>query len=249
VGHSLSGAKINLVFATYSQRGQATSGNFTCRRDVIWRVFTPRPELPPTNLSDTDDFKDRSNTAQVVMAETDTISGPQSPSLATKTSGARQRTISSCLTCRRRKVKCDHVHPICGACTRGSHACTWTDIVQGQTIAGRISKPPVAGNGKIAKSGDIQSRLDRLEKLLEKAVTGRDMIPTTSVRSSAELEARGQEAQSTPYSTSHAFRGGAGMASDDGDGTLLLEGGKSQFVSSLHYALLAEEVSITHLQY
>jgi hypothetical protein len=31
---------------------------------------------------------------------------------------------------------------------------------------------------------------------------------------------------------------------DDGDGTLLLDGGQSKFVSSLHYALLAEEVGV-----
>jgi hypothetical protein len=49
------------------------------------------------------------------------------------------------------------------------------------------------------------------------------------------------EAALTPSSNSQASHG-AGMA-DDGDGTLLLDGGQSKFVSSLHYALLAEEVS------
>ena len=50
------------------------------------------------------------------------------------------------------------------------------------------------------------------------------------------------EATLTPSSNSQTSHG-AGMA-DDGDGTLLLDGGQSKFVSSLHYALLAEEVSV-----
>jgi hypothetical protein len=68
-------------------------------------------------------------------------------------------------------------------------------------------------------------------------------MPTTSIQSNVDYESKEQEAVLTPSSnsqTSHC----AGMASDDGDGTLLLDGGRSQFVSSLHFALLADEVSI-----
>jgi hypothetical protein len=164
-----------------------------------------------------------------------------SPNSTAKSNAGRQRLISSCLTCRRRKVKCDHVHPICGACSRGGHLCTWTDQTPTQTVTGRISKPPITGSAKIAKNGDVQSRLDRLELLLEKAVSGLGVIPQASVRSSADLERRDHDAQ-TPSSNSQTLIG-QGMASDDGDGTLLLDGGRSQFVSTLHFALLAEEVS------
>ncbi|CAO2649345.1 Nn.00g067300.m01.CDS01 [Neocucurbitaria sp. VM-36] len=149
----------------------------------------------------------------------------QSPISAAKPSGGRQRVISSCLTCRRRKVKCDHVHP-----------------VQVSTGTGRISKPLLSSNGKIAKNSDVQARLDRLELLLERAVAGHGTNPTTSVRSSSDLERKPEvDAQLTPSSNSQTSHGG-GMASDDGDGTLLLDGGQSQFVSSLHYALLADEI-------
>jgi len=168
----------------------------------------------------------------------------QSPGSTAKSSGGRQRIISSCLTCRRRKVKCDHEHPVCGACTRGSHICTWTDQTAAQTLAthgGRISKPATVGNGKIAKNSDVQSRLDRLELLLEKAVAGPGTKPQVSVRSSADLEKR-DHGSHTPSSNSQTSIG-HGIASDDGDGTLLLDGGGSQFVSTLHFALLAEEVS------
>jgi hypothetical protein len=178
------------------------------------------------------------------MSESKTSSGPQSPTSASKSSGGRQRIISSCLTCRRRKVKCDHVHPVCGACTRGSHLCTWTEQVQGQTVAGRVSKPTLGGNGKIAKNSDVQSRLDRLELLLEKAVSGQGTIPQTYARSDTDLNRRDHEAHMIPSPNSQNPIG-QGMAADDGDGVLLLDEGRSQFVSSLHFALLAEEVRTT----
>lgn len=60
-------------------------------------------------------------------------------------------------------------------------------------------------------------------------------------RAVGDSEMRDNDAALTPSSNSQASHG-AGMA-DDGDGTLLLDGGQSKFVSSLHYALLAEEVS------
>ncbi|KAH7386643.1 hypothetical protein DE146DRAFT_680557 [Phaeosphaeria sp. MPI-PUGE-AT-0046c] len=169
-------------------------------------------------------------------------SGPHSPTSATKASGGRQRVISSCLTCRRRKVKCDHVHPVCGACQRGSHVCTWSDQIQGQTAAGRITKPSVGGNGKIAKNSDVQSRLDRLELLLEKAVAGQGTMPRSSIQSSADLERRDHESHMTPSSNSQSSLGHHGMATDNGDGVLLLDEGRTQFVSALHFALLAEEI-------
>ncbi|KAF2630433.1 hypothetical protein BU25DRAFT_257829 [Macroventuria anomochaeta] len=174
------------------------------------------------------------------MVETKPGSQAHSPNIAGKSGGGRQRTIQSCLTCRRRKVKCDHGHPICGACTRGNHLCTWSDQVQGQTSARRVSKPSTPGGGRLAKNSDVQSRLDRLELLLEKAVTGQGGKPSVSARAIGDSEMKDHEAALTPSSNSQTSHG-AGMA-DDGDGTLLLDGGQSKFVSSLHYALLAEEI-------
>ncbi|KAE8842069.1 hypothetical protein PTNB73_00123 [Pyrenophora teres f. teres] len=158
------------------------------------------------------------------------------PGSTGKPGGGRLRIISSCLTCRRRKVKCDHVHPICGSCNRGNHACTWSDRASPTTATGRISKPTFAE--KSGKSSDVQARLDRLEYLLERAVAGQGPNVASSIRSSAEYERR--EDALTPSSNSQTSHGG-GIASDDGDGTLLLNGGQAQFVSSLHFALLADE--------
>lgn len=38
----------------------------------------------------------------------------------------RNRTSYSCITCRRRKVKCDKVHPVCGGCTKANEECLYT---------------------------------------------------------------------------------------------------------------------------
>ncbi|KAH9204654.1 hypothetical protein DL95DRAFT_280686, partial [Leptodontidium sp. 2 PMI_412] len=35
-----------------------------------------------------------------------------------------------CLTCRKRKVKCDEAKPICGRCQRLRRECTWSDELQ-----------------------------------------------------------------------------------------------------------------------
>ena len=162
------------------------------------------------------------------------------------TGGGRQRVIASCLTCRRRKVKCDHGHPVCGACARGNHVCTYaTDPGLGQSGSGRITKSSIlSGLGKGARNIDVQARLDRLELLLEKAVSGQ--APPTQISSHAsngiERRERDYDSGLSPSSNSQSSLG-AGMSSDNNDGTLLLEDGQSQFVSSLHWALLADEVS------
>jgi len=141
-------------------------------------------------------------------------------------------------------VRCDHSHPVCGACTRGNHVCTYaTDSMPGAASgAGRISKPPLAGTGKPAKGGDVQARLDRLELLLEKAVSGQAAKPPPSGHNGEGTEKLDTESKFSPSSNSQTSQN-AGMSSDNYNGTLLLDGEQSQFVSSLHYALLAEEVS------
>lgn len=168
-----------------------------------------------------------------------------SPGNAPKHPGGRQRVISSCLTCRRRKVKCDHVHPVCGACARGNHVCTYAfDQMLGSPVGSggtRISKPTSAGNGKLSRNGDVQARLDRLESLLEKAVSGHPP-PQPPLPHYVRHEEQVLDSDISPSATSQTSQG-AGISSDNHDGTLLLDGGQSKFVSSLHYALLADEVN------
>ncbi|KAF2637828.1 hypothetical protein P280DRAFT_471994 [Massarina eburnea CBS 473.64] len=171
-------------------------------------------------------------------------STPHSPGSGIKPPGGRLRVISSCLTCRRRKVRCDHVHPVCGACTRGNHVCTYATDGAGSVVGSngsgnRISKPGIT-SGK-GRGGDVQARLERLEQLLEKAVNTSASKPSTPGRREnpedhVESELDSQRSPSNSQTSQH------GISSDNQDGTLLLDGEQAQFVSSLHYALLADEI-------
>jgi len=142
-------------------------------------------------------------------------------------------------------VKCDHGHPICGACTRGNHVCTYAaDQGVGQAGPGRVAKPGYSTSGKGGRSTDIQARLDRLELLLEQAAAGQ--TPTNELhRPRLEVGKHESDHQHSPSSNSQTSHN-AGISSDNHDGTLLLGEGQSRFVSSLHYALLADEVSVAY---
>jgi hypothetical protein len=91
----------------------------------------------------------------------------------------------------------------------------------------------------------VQSRLDRLELLLEKAVAGKP-VKSVDVQEIGRMMAEKHDREKAPdaqMSPSNSNSSAGGVASDNHDGTLLLDDGQSQFVSSLHYALLADEVS------
>ncbi|KIX07844.1 uncharacterized protein Z518_02498 [Rhinocladiella mackenziei CBS 650.93] len=47
----------------------------------------------------------------------------------------RNRTSYSCLTCRRRKVKCDKVHPVCGGCKKANEHCLYGQDNSATTIS------------------------------------------------------------------------------------------------------------------
>ncbi|KEF56910.1 uncharacterized protein A1O9_07100 [Exophiala aquamarina CBS 119918] len=69
----------------------------------------------------------------------------------------RNRTSYSCMTCRRRKVKCDKVHPICGGCQKANEECLYT-LPENQESNGfsEESKSSTALDLKKRKIGFIQ---------------------------------------------------------------------------------------------
>lgn len=155
----------------------------------------------------------------------------------------RQRTITACLTCRRRKVKCDHAQPICSPCQRGNRICTYVNPqlssqTQPHTTANRVSRPNLRTG-----QDEIRNRLERLEKLLEKAIAGGENTVQPSDAQEPGLD--------TPHDDQRGVASGVftdrkneTLSVDGYDGALLLEpeSGQSRWVSSLHYALLADEV-------
>ncbi|KAG5795596.1 hypothetical protein H9Q69_005360 [Fusarium xylarioides] len=88
---------------------------------------------------------------------------------------------------------------------------------------------------------DIKNRLDRLEKLLERALSGGPAIsyhPTDTLFNPEHPPSKHDNLNSSQNPQSDI------LSTDGHDGALLLEGqgGQSRWVSSLHYSLLADEI-------
>ncbi|OGM49263.1 C6 transcription factor [Aspergillus bombycis] len=132
------------------------------------------------------------------------VSTPQSTASRSSTTkaGARQitrnRASYSCHTCRRRKVKCDKVHPVCGNCVKNGTECIYDAAPQkdtgsrhGQTAGGhgikrrRESSRPLDEDlddigslyGHLRQAGSpeqkygsqaIEARLDKLTSMIER---------------------------------------------------------------------------------
>ena len=71
-----------------------------------------------------------------------------------------------CLTCRRRKVKCDKLTRPCGNCARTRHLCLYDgDEPPSGTITESIEGIP-------STDREVRDRLERLEKLMEAVMVG-----------------------------------------------------------------------------
>ncbi|KAJ4097541.1 hypothetical protein NW769_011328 [Fusarium oxysporum] len=110
----------------------------------------------------------------------------------------RKRVITACLTCRHRKVKCDHAQPF-----------------------SRLSGNRVSRSNRQTGQDDIRSRLERLEQLLERALSGGPAIPqhpadTTSNPEHPHSKHQGLGSSQNPQSET--------LSTDGYDGALLLDG-------------------------
>lgn len=192
---------------------------------------------------------------------------PPPQSAAQSSAGTRQRIITSCLTCRRRKVKCDHRYPVCSACSRGNHVCYYANVPNqqqhdgrsppsAQSSANRVHKHQSSQSKGQSSHAEINARLERLESLLEMAVSNQPpsklSVNTQKQPQQPRQPARRDTSQSDVYENKERVNSSASpnsstsgdiQAADAYDGTLLVENGQSHFVSSLHWALLTEEVS------
>ncbi|KAG5206118.1 Bikaverin cluster transcription factor [Trichophyton interdigitale] len=174
------------------------------------------------------------------------------PALSGGIQKSRQRAIAACLTCRRRKVKCDHGQPICSPCLRGNRACSYvksqSNLPTAASVTSTRSTNRVPRSNLRAGQDEIRNRLERLERLLERAISG-----GSNTTRSPDLhigQGRGPQTptnagqNSATTDTKPANPKCETLSVDGYDGALLLEaeGGQSRWVSSLHYALLADEI-------
>ncbi|PGH06086.1 hypothetical protein AJ79_06620 [Helicocarpus griseus UAMH5409] len=87
------------------------------------RELAIQDELP--NRLSIDDTR-LSNTSNTSAASTSNEPPRRKPYLSSGKQITRSRVSKSCLTCRRRKVKCDTVHPICGTCEKTKSECLYS---------------------------------------------------------------------------------------------------------------------------
>ncbi|EXA40130.1 hypothetical protein FOVG_09066 [Fusarium oxysporum f. sp. pisi HDV247] len=132
----------------------------------------------------------------------------------------RKRVITACLTCRHRKVKCDHAQPVCSPCKKGNRVCTYTSP-QSTSQFSRLSGNRVSRSNRQTGQDDIRSRLERLEQLLERALSGGPAIPqhpadTTSNPEHPHSKHQGLGSSQNPQSET--------LSTDGYDGALLLDG-------------------------
>ncbi|RPA81747.1 hypothetical protein BJ508DRAFT_306352 [Ascobolus immersus RN42] len=150
-----------------------------------------------------------------------TSSNPTQPASAVSNSanGPKARVITSCLTCRRRKVKCDHKRPICGACTRGNRTCRYDAQLS------TVSIP-------VEDAFELRERIEKLEELLIKAAVAAGTGKTISV--AGDIQQLGPRKEEED---------------DDDDGVpterigrLLLRDEKAVFVGPVHWTMLTDQV-------
>jgi hypothetical protein len=98
---------------------------------------------------------------------------------------------------------------------------------------------------EISNSSDIGARLDRIESLVEHILYGQRSSPKT--HEDSPWQQRNVETDQTLIESEVTESHGAfirSLSSAVGEGTLLVENGESHFVSSQHWALLAEKVNL-----
>ena len=135
-------------------------------------------------------------------------------------------------------------------------ACLRTTQLQMSVVSGKAGDRQgrhivIAFRGRGGPSGshaEINARLERLESLLERAVSQPAYPPVATrqpprrepIKSEVVDSKETAENSASPKSTTSSDQI---LAADAYDGTLLVENGQSHFVSSLHWALLTDEVS------
>lgn len=168
----------------------------------------------------------------------------------------------SCVTCRRRKVKCDKKVP-CSNCTKAQTQCVFP-------APGRAPRRPRAGGKPISdREAELLKRLRRLEGVVEELSGQVDIenakasplsdhsSPHNNVESSGESTGKASkfrtncmnEEQGTKKEwVARSFNMGlappkTAFTMEEGIGRLVLDSGKSQYVSNPFWAELSQEIA------
>ena len=164
-------------------------------------------------------------------------SNPKNGSTVTNGAGKSPLNLRSCVTCRRRKVRCDKSHP-CINCNKAGIEC----IFPGPGRAPRrIRKPP---------DTELLARLRKLEGLVKDMGKEIEEEDSAGRETGKPIVVSGTLAEKDPgCDTSRVFNHGKQMVEDKGTaklvrdfGRLVVEEGRSRYVSNKLWTSLSEEV-------
>jgi hypothetical protein len=140
----------------------------------------------------------------------------------------------SCVTCRRRKVRCDKIHPSCTNCNKAGIEC----IFPGPGRAKRKTRKP--------QDAELLARLKKLEGVIQslgaQVEEDKDILRGPSIMPSiqGELEAHREEG-SRQNGESEPNRSNSTII-DKQLGRLVINEGRSRYVSNTFWASMGDEV-------
>lgn len=134
------------------------------------------------------------------------------------------RPITSCLTCRRRKVRCDRLTPVCSACQKGHHSCAYQSSGSPQ----RRSLSPSSTTRSVRSRQNVKKTNRSAERSLDGLQAPSIYQRTTPLESCAN----------SPRSESAPVEGKKDH--NQPNGVLILDEECSRLVSPLHWASVKE---------
>lgn len=161
--------------------------------------------------------------------------GSTSPHQPGRSDSIRSAPLSqrSCVTCRRRKVRCDKIHPSCTNCNKAGIEC----IFPGPGRAKRKTRKP--------QDAELLARLKKLEGVIQslgaqveedKGIRGPSVMPSIQ----GELEAHREDGSRQNGDTDPKRRNST--VTDKELGRLVINEGRSRYVSNTFWASMGDEV-------
>ena len=135
----------------------------------------------------------------------------------------------SCVTCRRRKVRCDKIHPSCTNCSKAGIEC----IFPGPGRAKRKTRKP--------QEAELLARLKKLEGVIQslgaqveedKGIRGPSVMPSIQGEAEAHQDDQGGGTDAKRNS----------VVIDQQVGRLVINEGRSRYVSNTFWASMGDEV-------
>ncbi len=143
----------------------------------------------------------------------------------------------SCVTCRRRKVRCDKLHPSCTNCTKASIEC----VFPGPGRAKRKTRKP--------QDAELLARLKKLEGVIQSlGAQGEDdkgagVAKGPAVMPSIQGELEAHQRQETLQNGNNELQPLRSDSMDKQLGRLVINEGRSRYVSNAFWASMGDEVS------